>query len=86
MTNERNEEFGFVREPADAGAHMPSLTLRVLFCGCGDWGLEIEFERFAEIVEGFLLGSSVAGYIDLGALGDEEIIFFSDACGEGLFH
>ena len=52
----------------------------------GNRRFKVEFERFAEIGESFVFGFAVAGDVDLGALSDEEVVFFPGSCGEYLFH
>jgi hypothetical protein len=52
----------------------------------GNGRLEVQFQRFSEIVEGFLFRLALARNIYLEALRDKPISFTPDSCGERTFH
>ncbi len=52
----------------------------------GNGRLEVQFQRFSEIVEGFVFRQALARNIYLKALRDKPISFTPDRCGERTFH
>ena len=50
------------------------------------WRLEVEFQRFLEVVKRFFFGLTLARDIEFETLGDVPIAFAPDSCGKLPFH